>query len=163
MKLATPAAPAAVTPVCARPPLRSLTLASGAALAYQILLLRLFSIIQWHHFAYMVISLALLGYGASGTVLTLARGWLARRLGAAYVLGIGLFALSSLPAFLLAQQLAFSPEELLWRPQLVWRLAALYLVLGLPFFFVAGAVGLVLMGWGRAASRVYAVDLAGAA
>ena len=163
MKSAMPTASAAVTPGRARPPLWSLTLASAAALAYQILLLRLFSIIQWHHFAYMVISLALLGYGASGTALTLARAWLSRRLAVAYVLGIGLFALSSLPAFLLAQHLAFSPEELLWRPQLVWRLAALYLVLGLPFFFVASAVGLVLMGWGRAANRVYAVDLAGAA
>lgn len=156
------ARPAAVTPARAGPPLWSLTLASAAALAYQILLLRLFSIIQWHHFAYMVISLALLGYGASGTVLTLARERLSRRLAPAYVLGIGLFALSCLPAFLLAQQLAFSPEELLWRPQLAWRLAALYLVLGLPFFFVAGAVGLVLMGWGKTAGRIYAVDLIGA-
>ncbi len=30
--------------------------------------MRLFSIILWHHFAYMIISLALLGYGASGAV-----------------------------------------------------------------------------------------------
>lgn len=28
--------------------------------------MRLFSIIQWHHFAYMMISVALLGYGAAG-------------------------------------------------------------------------------------------------
>ena len=147
----------------AGPPLVSLSLASAAALGYQILLLRLFSIIQWHHFAYMVISLALLGYGASGTFLTLARQRLSGHLPAAYGLGIGLFALSCLPAFLLAQYLAFSPEELLWRPQLIWRLGALYLVLGLPFFFVACAVGLVLMGWGRLAGRVYAVDLIGAA
>ncbi|MGB5621252.1 MAG: SAM-dependent methyltransferase [Gammaproteobacteria bacterium] len=147
----------------AGPPLVSLSLASAAALSYQILLLRLFSIIQWHHFAYMVISLALLGYGASGTFLTLARQRLSGNLPAAYVLGIGLFALSCLPAFLLAQHLAFSPEELLWRPHLIWRLGALYLVLGLPFFFIACAVGLVLMGWGRLAGRVYAVDLIGAA
>ncbi|MCK7582687.1 MAG: hypothetical protein MZV65_48755 [Chromatiales bacterium] len=30
--------------------------------------MRLFSIIQWHHFAYMMISVALLGYGAAGSV-----------------------------------------------------------------------------------------------
>ena len=46
-----------------------LDLISASALAYEILLMRLFSIVQWHHFAYMVISLALLGYGASGTFL----------------------------------------------------------------------------------------------
>ena len=44
-----------------RPPLLSVALLSAAALAYEILLMRLFSIIQWHHFAYMIIiSLALL-------------------------------------------------------------------------------------------------------
>ena len=48
------------------PPARlrlALSLVSAAALAYEILLTRLFSIIQWHHFAYMMISVALLGYG----------------------------------------------------------------------------------------------------
>ena len=39
---------------------------SAATLAYEILLMRLLSISHWHHFAYMIISLALLGYGASG-------------------------------------------------------------------------------------------------
>ena len=49
-------------------------LVSAAALGYEILLMRMLSIVQWHHFAWMVISLALLGYGASGTAIALARG-----------------------------------------------------------------------------------------
>ena len=49
-----------------------MALVSAAALAYEILLMRLFSIALWHHFAYMIISLALLGYGASGALLMLA-------------------------------------------------------------------------------------------
>jgi hypothetical protein len=48
------------------PPLLSVFILSAAALAYEVLLIRLFSIIHWHHFAFMVISIALLGYGASG-------------------------------------------------------------------------------------------------
>ena len=40
------------------PPYFALLIISAAALAYEVLLIRLFSIIQWHHFAYMVISLA---------------------------------------------------------------------------------------------------------
>ena len=43
----------------ARPPYGSLALLSASALAYEVLLMRLFSIIQWHHFAYLVIALAL--------------------------------------------------------------------------------------------------------
>ncbi|MGD8481712.1 MAG: SAM-dependent methyltransferase [Gammaproteobacteria bacterium] len=146
-----------------RPPLISLALASAAALAYQLLLIRVFSIIQWHHFAYMIISLALLGYGASGTFLSLVRGRIGRWLLPAYVSSIALFAVTGLPAFLLAQNIAFSPEELLWRPVLIWRLAGLYFLLGTPFFFVAAAVGLAFMGWGRLAGRVYGTDLGGAA
>jgi hypothetical protein len=42
---------------------------SAAILAYEVLLMRLFSIIGWHHFAYMIISIALLGFGVSGTAL----------------------------------------------------------------------------------------------
>ena len=51
------------------PPLLALALLSASALGYEVLLLRLLSIIQWHHFAYMMISVALLGYGAAGTAL----------------------------------------------------------------------------------------------
>ncbi len=51
--------------------LAAVALISAGALAYEVLLTRLFSIIQWYHFAYMVISIALLGYGASGTFLAL--------------------------------------------------------------------------------------------
>ena len=56
-----------------RPPLAAVAVLSGAALAYEVLLLRLFAIIQWHHFAYLAISVALLGIGAAGTFVTLAR------------------------------------------------------------------------------------------
>ena len=49
----------------------SVALISAAAIAYEILLIRLLSIIHWHHFAYMIISVALLGFGASGTFLSL--------------------------------------------------------------------------------------------
>jgi hypothetical protein len=145
-----------------RLPLISLALVSGAALGYQVLLLRVFSIVQWHHLAYMVISLALLGYGASGTALTLGAPWVRRQAGWLYPWSILLFALASLPAFLLAQALAFSPEELLWRPSLAWRLAAIYVVLATPFFLAASAVGIAFLARPGEVPRLYAADLAGA-
>jgi len=73
-----------------RLPLFSIALISAAALAYEILLMRLFSIIQWHHFAYMMISLALLGYGASGTFLALSRRWLQGHFQTAYLVSSGI-------------------------------------------------------------------------
>ncbi|MEE4176226.1 MAG: hypothetical protein V2I46_01820 [Bacteroides sp.] len=51
----------------------SLGLHSAAIIAFQLSLMQLISIVQWHHFAYMVISIAMLGFGASGTLLSLTR------------------------------------------------------------------------------------------
>jgi len=61
----------------------AVALLSAGVLAYEVLLARLFSIVQWHHFAYMVISIALLGYGASGAFLALVGDRLRGHLGAA--------------------------------------------------------------------------------
>src|SRR6266403_1963944 len=70
----------------------AVALVSAGALAYEVLLTRLFSIVQWHHYAYMVISIALLGYGASGAFLALVGDGLRRHLGAAFAAGAALFA-----------------------------------------------------------------------
>ena len=49
------------------PQLLAVGLVAGGALALEVLLVRILAIVHWHHFAGMVISLALLGYGASGS------------------------------------------------------------------------------------------------
>ena len=41
-----------------------LGLLSAAALAFEITLTRLFSVTQWYHFAFLAVSVALLGYDA---------------------------------------------------------------------------------------------------
>ncbi len=51
----------------------SVALLSASIVAYEIQLMHFFTIVQWHHFASMVISIALLGFGASGTLLSLFR------------------------------------------------------------------------------------------
>jgi hypothetical protein len=51
----------------------ALAVISAAILAYEVLLVRLFAIVQWHHFAFMAISIALLGFGASGFTRPMAR------------------------------------------------------------------------------------------
>ncbi len=51
----------------------SLGLHSSGIIAYQLVLMQLISITQWYHFAYMIISIAMLGFGASGTVIFLFR------------------------------------------------------------------------------------------
>ena len=54
-------------------------LISAATLLLELTLLRLFAVQQFYHFAFMAISLALLGAGTSGSVLSIRRRWMARR------------------------------------------------------------------------------------
>ncbi|MDH4167837.1 MAG: SAM-dependent methyltransferase, partial [Gammaproteobacteria bacterium] len=151
-----------MTDVGTRPPLASVALLSSAALATEILLSRSFAVVHWHHFAYMIISLALLGFGASGTFLALAHRRLLRNFAASYLGNVAAFAILVVASPVLAQALPFQAEALLWDPwQPLW-LVLLYLVLSTPFFCAANAIGLALIAFREGAGRVYAADLVGA-
>ena len=145
-----------------RPPYLSIALISGAALAYEILLMRLFSIIQWHHFSYMIIGLALLGYGFSGTFVSIFQRWLTARFNYVYLSSLLLFGMTSVTSFMLSQILPFNAELILWDNHQVVYLVAIFLLLSLPFFFAATAICLAFMQYREQVSRIYAWDLAGA-
>ena len=144
-----------------KPPVVSIALISATTLGYEVLLTRLFSILQWHHFAYMAISIALLGFGASGTFLALKKEQ-SESFGVAYLTNLLLFGIVALPCFLFAQGFAVHPEQLLWQPSRLLGVSLVYLLLALPFFFAANALGLSLMHFREAETRVYAADLVGA-
>lgn len=139
----------------------ALLLVSAATLAYQIALMRVFSITGWHHFAYMVISIALLGFGASGTLLSLARRRLLERFPAAFAGASAAFALSIPLCFSLAQRIPFDPFLIVWDTRQYLYLGGYYAVLFIPFFCAATAIGLVLIHEAREAPRVYFFNLLG--
>jgi spermidine synthase len=145
-----------------RPPLLSIGLVSAAALAYEILLMRLFSIIQWHHFAYMMISLALLGFGASGTFLALVQRRLKGRFALAFIVNAAAFAVASVTCFLAAQSLPFNALEVMWDPRQPLWLMLVYLLLFIPFFCAANCICLSFSNYPRQLHRVYSADLLGA-
>jgi spermidine synthase len=147
----------------------ALLLISAATLAYELALMRAFSLTLWHHFAYMVISIALLGFGASGTFLSL--WWRSDRQETparsrrdperAFALLAALFALSLPVCFAVAQRIPFNPLLVLWDVRQVLVLSAFYLVFFVPFFLAATAVGLLLLERAREAPRVYFFNLLG--
>ncbi|RWM18651.1 MAG: SAM-dependent methyltransferase [Mesorhizobium sp.] len=137
-------------------------LISAAVLGYELLLMRLFSIVQWHHFAYMIISIALLGFGASGTFIALAQRWLVERYPAAFAASAALFGVTAVASFAIAERLPFNALEIIWDPRQLGWLAANYAFLILPFFFGATCVGLAFCRHPGQIGRVYAFDLAGA-
>ena len=137
-------------------------LVSAAAIAYEILLVRLLSIIQWHHFAWMIISLALLGYGVSGTVIALARHRLEQRFELAFSTSALLFSIAMVVCFLLGQILPFNALEIVWNPRQFLYLGLLYLVFMVPFAFAAFCIGLAFTCRSQQAGRIYFADLIGA-
>lgn len=143
-------------------PIFSIAFTSAIALAYEILLMRLFSIIQWHHYAYMIISLALFGYGLSGAFIAINQRWLLARFSSAFLVNLCLFAVTTVICFLLVQQISFNPQELFWDyRQAAWLMLA-YIILCLPFFFAASAIALAMARHRSMISRIYAFDLSGA-
>jgi hypothetical protein len=145
-----------------RPPFLSVALLSAALLAYEICLMHLFAVIHFHHFAYMVISLALLGYGASGSALALGQGWLCRRHRLFYPLLLALFALTAPLCFWLGQEVPFNGLELFWDWRQGLYLAALFLLFMVPFFCGALAIAIALTVYWQEVGRVYGWDLLGA-
>ena len=148
----------------------ALLLVSATVLAYQVLLVRAFSIGQWHHFAYMVVSIALLGFGASGTLLaTLDRR--TRTAGSIEVLRASQaiqFSLSAtgltiaLPvSFWITQRIPFEPFLIIWDWWQLLYLGCFYLALFLPFFAAATAIGLALTSESENCPRLYAFNLVG--
>jgi spermidine synthase len=143
-------------------PLAAIALTSAGLLAYEVLLTRLFSIIQWHHFAYMVISIALLGYGVSGTFLAFARERLRRHFVSVFASGAALFAVSAIAAFAIAQRLPFNALAVIWEPSQLLYLVVLYLLLTVPFACGATCIGLALATFPSDIGRTYRSDMLGA-
>ncbi|MEE8220352.1 MAG: hypothetical protein V3R21_01215, partial [Woeseiaceae bacterium] len=103
-------------------------LISSAAIGYEILLMRLLSIVQWHHFAYMIISLALLGYGASGTFIAIGRRLLEPRFALAFATSALLLGVTMVACFAIGQRVPFNALEVVWNPRQLIYLAGIYLV-----------------------------------
>ncbi len=134
-------------------------LLSAAILAYEVALMRMFSIAQWHHFAAMIISIALLGFGLSGTVLSIWRERLRGSFGS-WALG---FVLTVPVCTWLAQSIPFTPMLIVWQPRQILYLFGVYLLLTIPFTCGALAIGLALTKARESGSvgKMYSMNLLG--
>ena len=73
----------------------------------------LFSIALWHHFVYMIVSLALLGYGASGTFLVFAKRHLLPRFHASFAALAASFGIAAISCYALARRVPSLEENTL--------------------------------------------------
>ncbi|MFQ5442404.1 MAG: hypothetical protein ACE5EB_06745 [Thermodesulfobacteriota bacterium] len=140
-------------------------LISTATLTYEIGLTRLFSLAQGYHFAFMVISIALMGIGAGGAVLM--AGGRAGRLS-----GVNTFRLLSMLAaifsaavvisYITANQILFDPVRATWSRVEFLKILAQYLILSLPFVVSGMIISAAIRSMSEKVHRIYLWDMAGA-
>ncbi len=138
-----------------------LFLISASSIAFEINLTRLFSVAQFYHFAFMIVSTALLGSAASGIVLMIfpkiGRSTPEEFLSRAAICA----SLSMIGAYLVFNWLPFDSFSISWDIRQVGVLVLHYFVLSLPFFFCGLVVSLLLDLFPERSGSIYAVNLTG--
>ncbi|MFO1079414.1 MAG: hypothetical protein U1E23_02130 [Reyranellaceae bacterium] len=135
------------------------------SIAYEIALTRYFALSSWSEYGYWIISIAMVGLAASGTVAALAARPLLRHAEPLLALLPAALIVAATLGWHATTLVPFNPLELqnreLWGQQFA-NIARCYAAL-FPFFFLVGLyVSLVFMGNAERIGRVYAADLAGA-
>ncbi len=138
-----------------------MALSSFAALLLELALTRLFSVVLFYHFAFLAISIALLGLGAGGVFAHLRKDQLARFETRALV-----SRLCSINALIVPVVLVIVlriPVSLNISTANFLRLTAIYLASAVPFFITGLEFSIVFARQARHVSPLYAADLAGGA
>ena len=136
-------------------------LIAGAIIAYQIAIMRIFSIGTWAHFGSVVISIAMLGFGVMSAVMCIGTGIFQRR----WALMVKLALLAFGPLMVIgntaAQGVGFNPIALVSDPQQKYKLFQLFLFYFVPFLPGALFLGLAFLKGQQRFTKVYFADLAG--
>lgn len=135
---------------------------SMATLMLEISLTRIFSVTIWYHFAFMVISIALLGFGASGTFLSVFRPLLEKKINKMTTLFSLLFSFSCLLSLLPITLLPLDPFGMTEEPLQFLYLFIYYATLLMPFLFAGLCISFLLSRVPLKVGKLYFSDLVGA-
>ncbi len=140
-------------------------LISLSALTYELVLTRIASVVMFYHFAFLAVSLALLGMSVAGVYIYLRAERFPKNKAAHQAFLFCLLFSLSLPLALVAvvnippdMELSLHSATTLQGFRFLLTVSAM----ALPFFFSGLCISLVLTHFGHAASRVYFADLIGA-
>jgi len=154
---------------------------SASAIIFEVSLMRLFSIHLWYHFAFMVISIAMLGTGSAGTILyvifnsnrrlnstskiknAVAPGFAERLCSENYLSSYAaLSGVLTLISYVLSNYVPFDPARFSWDEMQLLYLFLYCLILSLPFFFTGVMFAAVFIRYNKQSASVYGFDLIGA-
>jgi hypothetical protein len=133
-------------------------LLSAAVLAHEVCLLRVLAVAYYSHAASLVVSVALLGFGAAGTLLALVP---ALRRPSTVAACAGLYAAAAPLCLRLAGAVDFNVLEVGWDPAEWLGLLALQAILMAPFLLAALGIAVALALRAERAGGIYAMNLLG--
>src|SRR6202008_2172126 len=159
--LTTPIPVATKTEIPEKTLLAGLALTSCAALLVDLALTRLFSVVLFYHFAFLAISIALLGLGAGGVFAYLRKGQLSRK--ETRPLAAALCCLNAVLIPIVLEIVLDVPVslELSWNNLL--KLTVLYLAAAVPFLLTGVLFSVVFARETLTITRLYGADLLGGA
>lgn len=154
---------------------------SCSVLIFEISLIRIFSISLWYHFAFMVISIAMLGIGSAGTVLAVCFGNIKiteqnnkpEQSGLKKISAL-IYSDSSLPvysscagisillSYIALNYIPFDPVRFSWEKFQIFYLALYCLILSIPFFFSGLLIATIFLIHSKRSMKIYSSDLTGA-
>lgn len=146
-------------------------LIAAVTLALEIALTRVLSVSLWYQFGFMIISTALLGFGAAGAYLAVRAGAFSGDLYFKLARNALLYSLSILIAFAIMVRIPLDPLKPLLpgtadasaaTVELILFMLAYYALIVIPFFFAGLTLGMALSAWAKEISSLYFADLLGA-
>jgi spermidine synthase len=139
----------------------SVFLISTVVITYEILLVKIFAIQYWYHFASLIISVALLGFGASGTVLFLFRKPAGNYASKIFFVVPLLLAVSMWVNMYVWRFIAFNPLMIIWEARETINLIFLILAMFTPFFLGALCIGMGFILFPGHIHKIYCSNLLG--
>src|SRR5919198_235462 len=128
---------------------------SLSILLFEITLTRMFSIILWYNYAFMAISVAFFGLGIGAIIVHLRRNKIRTERLPSKILQFSIAFGISLPIFLFLIGHAMPPSTSF--------IYLFFIIASIPFFFAGLSMALIYLATPREVSKLYFVDLAGAA
>jgi len=141
--------------------LAGVAISSFAALLLELALTRLFSVVLFYHFAFLAISIALLGLGSGGVFAYLGKSRLAR-FGTRGLL-VCLCAMNAVAVPIVLEIVLHVPVSLELSRANCLRLTAIYLASAVPFFVTGLEFSILFARESEHIPRLYGADLAGGA
>jgi hypothetical protein len=132
-----------------------------ATLLLQLVQTRIYSVIYWNHLVYFIISLALLGFGISGTWLSLGKDTFIGRTLTMPRAAAG-FIVSTILSTLLIPQLGLEMSAI-FETKYLAGLFLTYVVAVLPYFFAGWILGSLFRDYAKDIHVLYFADLVGSA